>query len=114
MTNSKILELKDIKKIQPKLDLLDIIPQELAIQTQTLVYDQDDLSISVLTTNKNPTLYHQVIDKLEAQGYTYTTYFTDQESFTYALGRYAKHTKAQAKEDKEAHRKSHALGDDAI
>ena len=114
MTNSKILELKDIKKIQPKLDLLDIIPQELAIQTQTLVYDQDDLSISVLTTNKNPTLYHQVIDKLEAQGYTYTTYFTDQESFTYALGRYAKHTKAQAKEDKEAHRKSHTLGDDAI
>jgi len=114
MTNSHILDLKWLQKITPMLELLDIIPQSLAEKTRTLVFKQDDLHISVLTTNSFPQLYHQVIDKLEAQWYKTETFYTDEPAFEYALSWYTAYKKQKAIDQKELDRRTHAYGDDAI
>ena len=111
---SKILELKDLKKIQPQLDLLPIIPKSLAEKTQTLVFAQEGKTLSLLTTNDQPQLYHQIIDKLEAQGYEYTTFYTDTESFTYALKRYTKLKLQNTKKQEEHDYRANAVWDEAI
>jgi type II secretory ATPase GspE/PulE/Tfp pilus assembly ATPase PilB-like protein len=114
MTESHILDLSALKTINPMLSLLDIIPQSLAEKTRTLVFKQDERHISVLTTNHFPQLYHQVIDKLEAQGYNTETFYTDESAFEYALTRYTEYNKQQVKDQKELDRRTHAQGDDAI
>lgn len=112
--NSQIYTLHDLKKLTPKYVLLPIISQSLAEKTETLVFDQEEEHLSVLTTNNNPQLFHQILDKLQAQGYTYTAYYTDQDAFAYALTWYTTLEKKQAQAQEEESYKTHAVWDDAV
>lgn len=97
----KILERKDVEQLHPKLTLLPVIPQTLAEKTQTIAFDQQDKTLFLLTTNNNPELHHQILDKLEAKGYEFDIYYTDSDAFTYALSWYQQlHDKQSSEQDK--------------
>src|SRR5690606_6347051 len=100
--------------IQPKLELLSIINRSLAEKTETLVFDQEGTHLSILTTNNNPQLYRQVIDKLEAQGYQHTSSYTDDKGFAIAMKRYDALATQEAKDAATLDWRTHAGGDDAI
>lgn len=114
MGETHILYLTDIKKIQPQLDSLSIIPKSLAEKTETIVFKQEGKTLSLLTTNNNPQLYHQMIDKLDAQGYDIETYYTDNQAFSHAFNRYKLLEKKQYEEASEKETRNNARGDDAI
>ncbi len=88
LPTTKILELADVQQLHPKLELLNVIPKNVAKTTQTVAFDQNGKTLYLLTTNNFPELYHQITDKLEAKGYKLDTYYTDTASFALALDRY--------------------------
>ena len=108
MEKSHILYIDDIKQIQAPLDILSIIPKKLAEKTQTLVFKKEGKTLFLLTTNENPQLYHQILDKLEAQGYELQTYYTDPQAFALALGRYTLLEKKQQQISAEETKRNHA------
>jgi hypothetical protein len=88
LPTKKILELADVQQLHAKLELLNVIPKNVAQTTQTIAFDQNGATLYLLTTNNFPELYHQVTDKLQAKGYKIDTYYTDADSFAIALDRY--------------------------
>jgi len=73
-----------------------------------------DNTIELLSTNNHPNLYHQIIDKLEAQGYEIDPYFTDGKWFAEAMKWYSTLEKQQAGDQEEFDRRHHATWEDAI
>ncbi len=88
LPTKKILELADVQQLHAKLELLNVIPKNVAQTTQTVAFDQNGQTLYLLTTNNFPELYHQVTDKLQAKWYKIDTYYTDADSFALALDRY--------------------------
>ena len=82
---AKIYQLEDIQKLEPNLEALSLVTEQTAKTSQTLVFDQDAESVYILTTNNFPNLYHQVEDRLVAAWHSITAFFTDSESFEYAM-----------------------------
>ena len=82
---SRILLLKDIKKIKPNLDALKVINRHVAEQAEILFFDMSWKTLKALTTNKNILLINQVKDKVHKKWYKIEFYYTDEESFSFAL-----------------------------
>jgi len=114
MAETHILYLSDIKKIQPQLELLSLVPKSIAEKTETIPFKQEGKTLFLLTTNNNPQLYHQIVDKLDAQGYDLETYYTDNQAFAHAFGWYQLLEKKQNKEATEEEIRNNARGDEAI
>lgn len=113
-TQTKILYLADLKKIEPQRTVLPTVSKSLAEKTQTLVYKQENKTLVVLTTNQIPELYHQIVDKLVAKGFTIDTYYTDSAGFTYALSRYDQLADQEQKQEKITEYRHTASGDEAV
>lgn len=111
---TKILYLSDLKHLTPQWEILPMVTKSLAEKTQTLVYHQDGKMLSILTTNQVPELYHQIVDKLTAKGFTLDTYYTDITGFTYALDRYNQLDDKQQKQQDITQYRHFAAGDEAI
>lgn len=79
MTGDIILYKKDIKAIKPDLEAIKMLSRNLATTTQTVVMNKKWKTLDIVTTNNNPNLYHQIIDKFIAQGYEIQEHFTDDE-----------------------------------
>lgn len=67
LPTKKILELVDVQTLHPKLELLSVIPKNVAQTSQTTVFEQDGKILYLLTTNTFPELYRQIVDKLQAK-----------------------------------------------
>lgn len=114
MSNTQILYPADIKKLKVNMSVLPLVSKSLAEKTQTFAFTKAGKILSLITTNNNPQLYHQIVDKLEAQWYELKTYYTDDAWFYLALQRY---TTLEHQKDKKAHDqaiKDNAIGDEAI
>ena len=111
---AKIYGLQDIQQLKPNLEALSLVTQNTAQTSQTLVFDRDGETLYVLTTNTFPTLYHQVEDRLAASGYEITTFFTDVESFGYAMQRYDQLHHRNKKVAKDKKDRLDASGQDAL
>ncbi len=96
MSDSRILYTKDIKKMQPDFSALKILSRNIAETTETVILNKQWKNIALLTTNNNPNLYHQVVDKLEAQNYTIESFFTDDDWIDVALEWYDQMEAAEA------------------
>jgi type II secretory ATPase GspE/PulE/Tfp pilus assembly ATPase PilB-like protein len=67
---------------------LSFFEKEYAVKTQTLVFGKEKKQLYILTTNNFPLLHAQVLDRLNAQDYTYQVRYTDDSGFQQALLRY--------------------------
>ncbi len=85
---ANIYSLEDIRKIDPDLSVLSLVDENIARKSWTLVFAKNETSVSLLTTNDFPQLFHQVEDKLLAQEYDVEVFFTDTQSFAEAMKRY--------------------------
>ena len=85
---SKILSLEDIKGIKPNLDALKVINRNIAQQAEILFFDVKWKKLQALTTNNNIILINQVKEKVELKWYKIDFYYSDYETFTYALNWY--------------------------
>jgi type IV pilus assembly protein PilB len=81
----KILEIEDIKQIKPNLDALKIIPKNTAEKIQAIPFDINKKNIYILTTNNYPNLLSVLEDKLTSKWYKREYFYTDEDSFWYAL-----------------------------
>lgn len=105
VTESTILTREQVEQLEPMLVTLSLVPKDLAQKTQTIAFKQENKQLSLLTTNNFPQLFHQVLDKLQAQGYTCTTYFTDSDSFGHAMTWFQRLEKQQAQQaEKDAYK----------
>lgn len=115
MPQTKIVYKKDIKKITPDLEILSLIPKTTAQTSQTIAYwITDDETLLVITTNTYTNLYHNTIDRLEAQWYEIETYFTDEEWFAVALAWYHQRDIQLQELSEEQQRRMMATGEEAI
>lgn len=96
-----IYTLKDIQKIIPNLDALSLVEENIAIKSRTLVFDREEDTLFVLTTNDFPQLFHQMEDRLMAQEYELKVFFTDTDAFQEALKRFDSLHKREKKIDDE-------------
>lgn len=88
MAETKILYAKDIRKLDHDLESLILLSRNLAETTETVVIGKEWQTVKLLTTNNNPNLYHQVEDKILAQGYEIDAYYTDEDGIQLALNWY--------------------------
>jgi type II secretory ATPase GspE/PulE/Tfp pilus assembly ATPase PilB-like protein len=98
LPQKKIVEYSDLKEFTPNLVALERIPFSVAEKTQTCVLDEEEWRLAVLTTNNHPALLQQVLDKLHAQDWKTTLWYTDDHWFSIIKQWYAnllEHTSKQ-------------------
>lgn len=83
-----ILELEEVKALQPDLSLLQIIPRDVCERIQVIVFAKDKITLKLLTTNNFPDQLTKVLTKLEEKGFKSELHYTSSEAFAYALTRY--------------------------
>ncbi len=86
--NKTILEIEDIKAIQPDLSHIKIIPQDISQRIQVIIFDKDKITLKLLTTNNFPDQLKNIVAKLEEKWFKSELYYTSPEWFEYAFGRY--------------------------
>jgi len=86
----KILDINDIRVINPNFETLKIIPRKTALHIQAIIFDVNKKKLSVLTTNNNPQIIAQTFEKISAKGYSFEFYYTDESAFELALSWYEK------------------------
>jgi type II secretory ATPase GspE/PulE/Tfp pilus assembly ATPase PilB-like protein len=91
LPSSPILSFADVQSLQVQLDVVDFWDKSYSTNTQTMVWAKEWEKLYLLTTNNFPLLHAQVLDRLKAQDYQYQIWYTDDESFAYALTRYDQH-----------------------
>lgn len=114
LPQQSIIEKTDIVSIKPRLECLDYISLDLAQKTQTLVFDKEDHTLAVLTTNVYPQLYYQMLDRLHAQGWKTQTRFTDEDGFDTALEWYQRHSDLISAQEQTKNYRQYVTGADAI
>ncbi len=114
MVKTKILYAKDVKKIKPNFEGLILLSRNLAETTETVVMEKEWKHIKLITTNNNPNLFHQVEDKLTAQGYILDTYFTDNVWIQLAIEWYTKYEAHLAWEKETYDHRHTAASEEAI
>jgi len=109
-----IYGLSDIQKIKVNLDALSLVDESTASKARTLVFDREEDTLFVLTTNDFPQLFHQVEDRLLMKDYDLKVFFTDTESFWEAMKWYdVLHNRQQKIKDADLQRMS-ASGEAAV
>lgn len=109
-----ILEIEDVKSITPNFDVLKIINKDISQKSELLVFDRNKRQLTVLTTNKNPDTIKKVIDKIASKGFDFKFYYTDDESFKYALSWYDEMVKIEQQNLKAKQIKRDAVWKEAI
>ncbi len=75
----KILEVHDIKGIQPDLSKIGMIPETIARQLQAVIFDSDGAKVAVLTTNNFSEQLKQLYTNLSKKWFEYDVYYTSKE-----------------------------------
>ena len=109
----KILEQEDVKALQPDFSYLKLLPQELATKAQTVVFDGNRTTLLLLTTNANSAAVQSIMQQLTVKGYKPELYYTDQVSFSVALGWYDLMTQNEARSQEQRSMQQNALGKSA-
>jgi len=65
LATKTILELEDVKALQPDLSQLKIIPRELSEKLQVIIFGKDKITLKLLTTNNLPDQIKKLLGKLE-------------------------------------------------
>jgi len=90
-----ILELDDIKKIEPDLNEIKIISRETCEKVQILIFAKEKNKLKILTTNNFPEQLQKIIKMLEDRSYKHEIFYTSTEAFKEALKRYDKYDKLE-------------------
>ncbi len=85
LLNKKILEWKDVAKITPDLDLLNIVPEKIAEKVEAVIFGKNGKKLKILTTNNHPALVAQLVEQLKLKWYDVEFFYTDKESFSLAF-----------------------------
>lgn len=109
-----ILELDDIKKIEPELAEVKIINRETCEKIQVIIFGKEKNTLKVLTTNNYPDQLHKVLKMLEDKGYSNSLYYTSVEGFNEAMKWYDQLEKNEATEAQTAKEQKEAAGRGAI
>lgn len=109
----KILELEDIKNIKPDMNLLPIISKNIAQKVEALVFDKDKKKLFLLTTNNYPQLLSQVLDRILAKWYKVEFFYTDDDSFKYAMSWYDESEAQEQKAQEEIEHRQTVSGKEA-
>lgn len=108
--NKTILELEDVKALQPDLSLLKIIPRDVCERIQVIVFAKDKITLKLLTTNNFPDQLQKIIIKLEEKGFKSELHYTSSEAFTYALTWYDQLEQQEAVKTEEIKLQKQAAG----
>jgi type II secretory ATPase GspE/PulE/Tfp pilus assembly ATPase PilB-like protein len=110
----KILDLQDVQALKPDFAKLSILDRQVATKIELVIFDGEQHTLRILTTNNFPTQLQQVLDRLANQGYKCELYYTDPEGFKQALSWYtAKEALEQAQKAKISAEKN-AAGNTAL
>lgn len=110
----KILDINDIRWINPNFETLKIIPKKTALHIQAIIFDINKKKLSVLTTNNNPQIIAQTFEKISAKGYSFEFYYTDESAFELALSWYEKLQKLEETKRLELEERKNVLWKDAV
>ena len=84
-----ILEQEEIQGLNPDFSLLTIIPKTTAEKAQLLIFGKGEKrTLKLLTTNNHPEAVKQLLNQIEQKGYRHELFYTTNEGFSTALGRY--------------------------
>lgn len=83
-----ILELEEIKKIQPDFSQIKIIDKDTCEKIQVIIFDKDKSTLKLLTTNNFPKQLQKLLLMLEEKWYKNEIYYTSIDWFNYAIGWY--------------------------
>ena len=84
-----ILEQEEIQGLNPDFSLLTIIPKATAEKAQLLIFGKGEKrTLKLLTTNNHPEAVKQLLNQIEQKGYSHELFYTTNEGFSTALGRY--------------------------
>ncbi|MBS8121455.1 GspE/PulE family protein [Candidatus Vampirococcus lugosii] len=86
--SKKILDLSDVKKINPDNDKLKILSYSIAEKAQAIIFDGDSKKLHILTTNNYPSILTQILDKIAVKGYKFEFFYVDEVSFAFAMNWY--------------------------
>lgn len=90
--NKTILELADIQKIKPNLDVINILSRETCEKIQVIIFDKDTTNnkktLKLVTTNNYPEQLQKLLKLLEDKWYQHELHYTSVEWFNEAMKRY--------------------------
>lgn len=114
LPEKRIIEQTELQKIKPNHASLERIPRSLAEKTQTCVFDEQGTHVALLTTNNQPVLLQQIIDKLTAQNWKIETWYTDEAWFAITNQRYDEVDASKEASDQEADYRKNVQGEEAL
>ena len=117
MTNTlskKILEYTDVQNIVPDLTKLSFLSKDAAEKSQTVIFDSNESTLLVLSTNNLPGALKQVLDHIGSKGYHYEVYYTGMEWIWVALWWYDVLADQQKEKQDAYDAQEHAIGKTAI
>jgi len=109
-----ILELEDLKKIQPDLLAIKTITRETCEQVQVLIFAKEKNILKILTTNNFPEQLQKILKMLEDRWLHYEVFYTSVEWFEYAMKWYDKYEQQEKEKAESAQAQKEAVGRWAI
>lgn len=109
-----ILELEDVKGLQPDLAAIKIINKDTCEKIQVIIFSKDKFTLKILTTNNFPTELQKLLLMLENKGYKYELFFTSVEGFNEAMKWFDLVEQKEATQAQEVKEQKQAEGKGAI
>lgn len=81
----RILDINDVKLIDPDFEKIKILSFDLAKKSEALIFDSDWSKLFILTTNNYQSILSQILDRIATKWYKFEFYYTDELSFDFAM-----------------------------
>lgn len=112
--SSNIISKETLSTLHVSYESLHFLSRLEAEQSECIIFDEQKNVLSLLTTNKFPERYHNMIDIYSGKWYNIKSFFTDEEWFVEALKRYDRREEEKLERLHIHQLRMRAVGQDAI
>lgn len=114
LPNKAILEIEDIKWIQPNFDEIKILSREVCTNTECIVFDKEWNVLYMITTNNKTEDLNNILEKIKEKWFSTQIYYTSKEWFDEAMKWYDQYEELQKNKEKAAEQEKIASWNFAI